>query len=115
MKRLVLACACLMCALLMYVFLPAAPAAAQTSDADKKTARAMVEDHTRADFEELRNKVSQRDNDALDALKMLFYNKAYVYYACIVSVGREKFSDKAIADCAREPMTELMAGFNKAK
>jgi hypothetical protein len=106
MKRLVLAaCACLL----------AAPVAAQTSDADKKTARAMVEDHTKTDFEELKSKISQRDNDAMDALKMLFYNKAYIYYACIVSVGREKFSDKTIADCAREPMTELMAGFNKAK
>jgi hypothetical protein len=106
MKRSVLAaCACLL----------AAPAAAQTSDGDKKTARAMVEDHTKADFEELKAKVSQRDPDAMDALKMLFYNKAYIYYACIVAVGREKFSDQTIAECAREPMAELMAGFNKAK
>ena len=33
----------------------------------------------------------------------------------VVSIGREKFSDKAVAECAQEPMAELMAGFNKAK
>jgi hypothetical protein len=104
MKRSVLAaCACLL----------AAPVAAQTGDADKKTARAMVEDRTRQDFEQLKNK--QRDKDAIDALKMLFYNKAYIYYACLVSIGREKFSDKAVAECVQEPMTELLAGLNKAK
>ena len=113
MKSSVLAaCACLMCA-----FFLAAPVAAQTGDADKKllkeTARKMVEERTREDFEQLKNK--QRDKDAVDAIKMLFYNKAYIYYACLVSIGREKFSDKAVAECAQEPMTELMAGFNKAK
>ena len=106
MKRSVLvSCACLL----------AAPVAAQTGDADKKTARAMVEDLTRQDFEEAKNKVSQRDKDAIDAIKMLFYNKAYIYYACLVSIGREKFSDKAVAQCVQEPMTELMAGLSKAK
>lgn len=100
MKRSVLAsCACLMCA-----FFLAAPVTAQTADADKETARKMVEERTREDFEQIKNK--QRDKDAIDAIKMLFYNKAYIYYACIVSVGREKFSDKAIADCAREPMVK---------
>jgi hypothetical protein len=113
MQRSVLvACAGLMCA-----FFLAAPVAAQTGDADKKllkeTARKMVEERTREDFEQLKNK--QRDKDAVDAIKMLFYNKAYIYYACLVSIGREKFSDKAVADCAQEPMTELMAGFNNAK
>lgn len=104
MKRSVLvSCACLL----------AAPVAAQTGDADKKTARAMVEDLTRQDFEQLKNK--QRDKDAIDAIKMLFYNKAYIYYACLVSIGREKFSDKAVAQCVQEPMTELMAGLSKAK
>jgi hypothetical protein len=115
MKRFVLAAyACLICA-----FFLTASVAAQTGTADKKsvkeTARAMVEDHTKADFEELKNKVSQRDNDAMDALKMLFYNKAYIYYACIVSLGREKFSDKAMGECVQEPMKELMAGLNRAK
>ena len=108
MQRLVLvACACLL----------AAPVAAQTGDADKKllkeTARTMVEERTREDFEQLKNK--QRDKDVIDAIKILFYNKAYIYYACIVSIGREKFSDKAIADCAREPMAELMAGSKNAR
>ena len=106
MKRFVLAaCACLL----------AAPVAAQTGDADKKTARAMVEGLTKEDFEQARSKISQRDKDAVDAIKMLFYNKAYIYYACLVSIGREKFSDSAVAECAQEPMTELIAGFNKAK
>ena len=106
MKRSVLvSCACLL----------AAPVAAQTGDADKKTARAMVEDRTRQDFEQAKNKVSQRDKDAIDAIKILFYNKAYIYYACLVSIGREKFSDKAVAQCVQEPMTELMAGLSKAK
>ena len=113
MKRSVLvACACLMCACI-----PAAPVAAQTGDSDKEllkeTARKMVEERTREDFEQIKNK--QRDKDAIDAIKMLFYNKAYIYYACLVSIGREKFSDKAVAECAQEPMAELMAGFNKAK
>ena len=104
MKRFVLfSCACLL----------AAPVAAQTGTADKKllkeTARTMVEDRTRQDFEEAKNKVSQRDKDAMDAIKILFYNKAYIYYACIVSIGREKFSDKAIAECVQEPMKELIA------
>lgn len=104
MKRSVLAaCACLL----------AAPAAAQTGDTDRKAARAMVEDVTRQDLEQLKNK--QRDKDALDAIKMLLYNKAYIYYACLVSIGREKFSDKAVGECVQEPMTELMAGLSKAK
>ncbi|MGB7858063.1 MAG: hypothetical protein WBL48_19440 [Pseudolabrys sp.] len=73
MKRAVLvSCACLL----------AAPVAAQTGTADKKllkeTARTMVEDRTRQDFEEAQNKVSQRDKDAMDAIKILFYNKAYI-------------------------------------
>jgi len=97
----------------MCAFFLAAPVAAQTGDADKKTARAMVEDFTRQDFEQAKSK--QRDKDAIDAIKMLFYNKAYIYYACLVSIGREKFSDKAVAECVREPMTELMAGLSKAK
>lgn len=75
----------------------------------------MVEDRTKEDFEQAKSKISQRDNDAMDALKTLFYNKASIYYACLVSVGREKFLDKAIAECGQEPMTELIAGFNKAK
>jgi len=75
----------------------------------------MVEDRTKEDYEQARSKIPQRDNDAMDALKMLFYNKAYIYYACLVSIGREKFSDKAIAECGQEPMTELIAGLNKAK
>lgn len=63
MKRAVLvSCACLL----------AAPVAAQTGTADKKllkeTARTMVEDRTRQDFEEAQNKVSQRDKDAMDAI-----------------------------------------------
>ena len=104
MKRAVLIpCACLL----------AAPVLAQTGDADKKTARAMVEERSREDFEQLKNK--QRDKDAIDAIKMLLYNKAYIYYACLVSIGREKFSDKAVAECVQEPMTELMAGLSKAK
>ena len=108
MQRSVLvACAGLMCA-----FFLAAPVAAQTGDADKKllkeTARKMVEERTREDFEQLKNK--QRDKDAVDAIKMLFYNKAYIYYACLVSIGREKFSDKAVAECVQEPMKELIAG-----
>lgn len=106
MKRSVLvSCACLL----------AAPVAAQTADADKRTARAMVEDRTKEDFEQARSKVPRRDKDMLDGVKILFYNKAYIYYACIISLGREKFSDKAVAECVREPMTELIAGFNKAK
>ena len=104
MKRAVLIpCACLL----------AAPVLAQTGDADKKTARAMVQERTREDFDQLKNK--QRDKDAIDAIKMLLYNKAYIYYACLVSIGREKFSDKAVAECVQEPMTELMAGLSKAK
>lgn len=64
MKRAVLvSCACLL----------AAPVAAQTGTADKKllkeTARTMVEDRTRQDFEEAQNKVSQRDKDAMDCHK----------------------------------------------
>ena len=115
MKRFVLTCcACLMCA-----FFLAAPVAAQTADADKRplkeTARTMVEDFTRQDFEEAKNKVSQRDKDATEAIKILFYNKAYIYYACIVSIGREKFSDKAIAECVQQPMKELIAGSRNAK
>ena len=115
MKRFVLAaCACLICA-----FFLAAPVAAQTANADKKsvkeTARAMVEDRTREDFEQAKSKVSQSNKDAMDALKMLFYNKAYIYYACIVSLGREKFSDKAMGECVQEPMKELMAGLKRAK
>ena len=110
MKRSVLvSCACLL----------AAPVAAQTAAADKRllkeTARTMVEDRTRQDFEEAKNKVSQRDKDAMDAIKILFYNKAYIYYACIVSIGREKFSDKAIAECVQQPMKELIAGSRNAK
>ena len=100
-------------------YLLAAPVAAQTGTADKKllkeTARTMVEDRTRQDFEEAKNKVSQRDKDAMDAIKILFYNKAYIYYACIVSIGREKFSDKTIAECVQEPMKELIAGSRNAK
>ena len=108
MKRSVLvACACLM----------TAPILAQTADADKnllkETARKMVEERTREDFEQLKNK--QRDKDAIDAIKVLFYNKAYIYYACLVSIGREKFSDKAVAECVQEPMTEFIAGLSKAK
>ena len=115
MKRFVLAaCACLICALF-----PAAPVAAQTANADKKsvkeTARAMVEDRTRQDFEQARDKLSRRHKDTIDAVKILFYNKAYIYYACIVSLGREKFSDKAMGECVQEPMKELMAGLNRAK
>jgi hypothetical protein len=111
MKSSVLAaCACLMCA-----FFLAAPVAAQTGDADKKTARAMVEDRTRQDFEEAKSKISQRDKDAMEAIKMLFYNKAYIYYACLVSIGREKFSDKAVAECVQEPMKELIAGSRNAR
>lgn len=108
MKRAVLMC----CACLL-----AAPAAAQTADAGKKllkeTARKMVEERTREDFEQIKNR--QRDKNAIDAIKMLFYNKAYIYYACLISIGREKFSDKAVAECAQEPMTELLAGLSKAK
>ena len=104
MKRAVLvACACLL----------ATQVAAQTADADKKIARAMVEDFTRPDFEQAKSR--QRDKDAIDAIKMLFYNKAHIYYACLVSIGREKFSDNAVAECVREPMTELMAGLSRAK
>ena len=73
----------------------------------------MVEDVARQDLEQLKNK--QRDKGAIDAIKMLLYNKAYIYYACLVSIGREKFSDKAVAECVLEPMTELMAGLSKAK
>jgi len=73
----------------------------------------MVEDVTRQDLKQLKNK--QRDKDALDAIKMLLYNKAYIYYACLVSISREKFSDKAVGECVQEPMTELMAGLSKAK
>ena len=115
MKRFVLAaCACLICALFL-----AAPVAAQTGTSDEKsvkeTARAMVEDLTRQDFEQLKDKLSGRDKDTIDAVKTLFYNKAYIYYACIVSLGREKFSDKAMGECVQEPMKELMAGLNRAK
>lgn len=115
MKHFVLAvCACLICA-----FFLATPVAAQTGTADKKsvkeTARAMVEDRTRKDFEQAKNKLSKRDKDTIDAVKTLFYNKAYIYYACIVSLGREKFSDKAMGECIQEPMKELMAGLNRAK
>jgi hypothetical protein len=115
MKRVVLiACACL-----IWAFFLAAPAAAQTANPDKKsvkeTARAMVEDRTRQDFEQARDKLSRRDKDTIDAVKILFYNKAYIYYACIVSIGREKFSDKAIAECVQEPMKELIAGSRNAK
>src|SRR5262245_16446156 len=115
MKRPVLAaCACLMSA-----FFLAAPVAAQTGTADTKsvndTARAMVEDRTRQDFEQAKSKLSRRDKDTIDAVKTLFYNKAYIYYACVVSIGREKFSDKAMAECVQEPMKELMAGLNRAK
>jgi hypothetical protein len=115
MKRFVLAaCACLICA-----FFPAASVAAQTGTADKKsvkeTARAMVEDRTRQDFEQAKDKLSRRDKDTIDAVKTLFYNKAYIYYACIVSLGREKFSDNAMGECVQEPMKELMAGLNRAK
>ena len=110
MKRFVLvACACLL----------AAQVAAQTGTADqgplKETARTMVEDFTRQDFEEAKNKISQRDKDATEAIKILFYNKAYIYYACLVSIGREKFSDKAVAECVQEPMKELIAGSRNAK
>jgi len=80
----------------------------------KETARAMVEERTREDFDQFR-KAKQRDRDTIEAVKILFYNKAYIYYACIVSLGREKFSDKAVAECAQEPMKELMAGLNRAK
>jgi hypothetical protein len=115
MKRFVLvACACLICALFL-----AAPVAAQTGTTDKRSvkesARAMVEDRTRQDFEQARNKLSKRAKDTIDAVKTLFYNKAYIYYACIVSLGREKFSDKAMGECVQEPMKELMAGLNRAK
>ena len=115
MKRFVLvACACL-----IWAFFLAAPVAAQTATADKKsvkeTARAMVEDRTRQDFEQAKDKLSRRDKDTIDAVKILFYNKAYIYYACIVSIGREKFSDKAIAECVQEPMKELIAGSRNAK
>jgi hypothetical protein len=110
MKRSVLAaCACLMCA-----FFLSAPVVAQTGDADKKTARKMVEERTREDFEQFKNQ-KQRDKDTMDAVKILFYNKAYIYYACLVSIGREKFSDKAVAECVQEPMKEMMAGLNRAK
>jgi hypothetical protein len=64
MKRAVLvACACLL----------ATQVAAQTADADKKIARAMVEDFTRPDFEQAKSR--QRDKDAIDAIKMLFYTR----------------------------------------
>lgn len=95
MKRFMLvSCACLL----------AAPVAAQTGDANKKpwkeTARAMVEERTRQDFEDAKNTLPpQSDRDVIDAIKALFYNKAYIYYRCIVSLGREKISDKAIAEC----------------
>ena len=115
MQRLMLAA----CACLIWAFFLAAPVATQTGTADRKsvkaTARAMVEERTRPDFEQARDKLSRRDKDTVDAVKLLFYNKAYIYYACIVSLGREKFSDKAMAECVQEPMKELMAGLNRAK
>src|SRR4029077_17716477 len=91
----------------------AAPVAAQTADADKKTARAMVEDFTRPDFEQAKS--NQADKSASYTIKMLLYNKACIYYACLVLIGREKFSDRAVAECVREPMTEWMTGLSKAK
>jgi hypothetical protein len=72
-----------------------------------------VEERTREDFEQAKSKV--RDKDTLEAIKILFHNKAYIYYACIVSLGRDKVSDKAIAECVQEPMSELIAGSGKAK
>ena len=96
MKRAVLvACACLL----------AAPVAAQTGAADKKllkgTARTMVEDRTRQDFEEAKNKVSQRDKDAMDAIKILFYNKAYIYYACTFRSAAKSFRIKPLPNACR--------------
>src|SRR4029078_3383258 len=62
---------------------------------NKKSARGMVNSFTRPDFEQAKSR--QRDKDAIDAIKMLFYNKAHIYYACLVSTGRVKFWYNAVS------------------
>ena len=43
---------------------------------------------------------------------MLIYNKAYIYYSCIVSLGPAATTDEVISDCVNEPIAETIAANN---